>query len=328
MVIQPKYYNTIDSFRLIASFFIVILHVRYADLNLNFISYLRLSARWAVPFFFVVSGYFFASKINYSGKSYNLSSLKNIIVKMISIIIITTSIYYIINIISQNYEIKSGVLILGNYFHLWYPAALLIGFLFIWYLSTYDNYKFTILICTTILMYCLISDSYDVLLFNINIDYILGRTLSAIPFIFMGFYIYKNNISYNKFIGVLLIFGFILQYLEVEFLYVFFNYSKHDHQLLIGTILFVYSLFLFCLNSKILKGNIAKLGKDHSLFIYLYHPFVYFFIENLIFKKYSLKQIEYFSPIVVFALTIFCSIIIKKKLNNLHNFLSGNFMIN
>ena len=92
--------------------------------------------------------------------------------------------------------------------------------------------------------------------------------------------------------------------------------------------LFVYSLFLFCLNSKILKGNIAKLGKDHSLFIYLYHPFVYFFIENLIFKKYSLKQIEYFSPIVVFVLTIICSIIIKKKLNNLHNFLSGNFMIN
>ncbi|NJK98229.1 MAG: acyltransferase family protein [Bacteroidales bacterium] len=48
--------QTIDLFRLLAAFCVICIHVNYTSYN-SAIDILRLLTRWAVPYFFIVSGY-------------------------------------------------------------------------------------------------------------------------------------------------------------------------------------------------------------------------------------------------------------------------------
>ena len=51
-----------DAFRLLASLGIIILHVEYPNVPGDIAAGLRLMNRWAIPFFFIVSGYYLAGK--------------------------------------------------------------------------------------------------------------------------------------------------------------------------------------------------------------------------------------------------------------------------
>lgn len=55
--------NGIDLFRLIGAFFIMCIHAEYGKLNQEYVDNLRLFSRWAVPFFFITTGFFLGSKI-------------------------------------------------------------------------------------------------------------------------------------------------------------------------------------------------------------------------------------------------------------------------
>lgn len=55
--------NAIDLMRLIAAFSIMFLHTSLGAISVNNQEIIRLSVRWAVPFFFITSGFFFRKKI-------------------------------------------------------------------------------------------------------------------------------------------------------------------------------------------------------------------------------------------------------------------------
>ena len=48
---------TVDSLRLLATLEVIILHLTFTGLPVAATVLIRLQARWAVPFFFIVSGY-------------------------------------------------------------------------------------------------------------------------------------------------------------------------------------------------------------------------------------------------------------------------------
>lgn len=76
--------NVLDLLRFIGAFFIMTLHTSLGDLNDSIQQDIRLSARWAVPFFFCTTGYFIGKKIT----SQNLLSFASIqlnIIKLISV---------------------------------------------------------------------------------------------------------------------------------------------------------------------------------------------------------------------------------------------------
>ena len=54
---------TLDSLRLLATVEVIALHVTFTNLPEWVAVLIRLQARWAVPFFFIVSGYFFAQRL-------------------------------------------------------------------------------------------------------------------------------------------------------------------------------------------------------------------------------------------------------------------------
>ena len=55
--------NGVDLFRLVGAFFIILVHTDYYNLNNALSENIRISARWALPYFFICSGYFLYEKI-------------------------------------------------------------------------------------------------------------------------------------------------------------------------------------------------------------------------------------------------------------------------
>ena len=53
--------QSVDTFRLLAALGVVILHVEYPNVPNEIAIGLRLMSRWAIPFFFLISGYFLAA---------------------------------------------------------------------------------------------------------------------------------------------------------------------------------------------------------------------------------------------------------------------------
>src|SRR5512139_2740556 len=60
---QPPRNLSIDTFRLLAALEVVALHVQFDNLPALVAIALRLQARWAVPFFFIISGYFLGKRL-------------------------------------------------------------------------------------------------------------------------------------------------------------------------------------------------------------------------------------------------------------------------
>jgi surface polysaccharide O-acyltransferase-like enzyme len=83
----------IDLYRLIGAFFIMILHTSLGSLNIEFTENLRLLSRWAVPFYFMVSGYFIGLKI--VNKKLDFKKIEKNVSVLIGILFVTSNIYYL-----------------------------------------------------------------------------------------------------------------------------------------------------------------------------------------------------------------------------------------
>lgn len=317
--------NGIDLFRLIGAFFIMTLHTDYGNLDHVYVDMLRLLGRWVVPFFFITSGYFLSYKID--NKNLSFQKIQNNISTLITILIVSSTIYTIINLIKGDYFYHITPLLGGAYFHLWFIGSLLLGYIFIWYLYYIKKDKLLPIISIIIIILALLSNSYD-LFFGINLEFDgFYRFLLSIPFMYFGMFIVKKNVySISKMALIsLLIFGILLQILEHNFLKKSFNYLQLDHQFLIGTIFMTIPLFILSATINIKENKLTIWGKEYSLFIYLYHPIVYTFLNlfnKKIFPNYF-NFIQIFNPIIGFTLILLIAIISNRYFNKLYKLLIG-----
>jgi surface polysaccharide O-acyltransferase-like enzyme len=315
--------NGIDLFRLIGAFFIMCLHTSYGSLNQEYVDCLRLISRWAVPFYFMATGFFLGPK--FENNTLDFKRIEKNVSMLISILIVSSIIY--LPIAYRNGDnINSIINILtGSYFHLWFIGALIIGYIFIWYLFYLKKSKNLPYISVFILLLALFTDSYDQL-FNLN--YSLSSLLLSIPFMHIGIILSKKetNLISNKLLIGLVLLGFVIQFIEAELFLKLFNYNKYTHQFLIGTL--VTAVPLFILSSKInLKENrFSKWGKKHSLIIYLYHPIIYEIMRvvlNKVVPNYY-NDISVFYPIIGFALALTIAIMLDRFFPKIFAVLNGN----
>lgn len=317
--------NGIDLFRLIGAFFIVCIHTDYGKLNLEFVDNLKIFSRWAVPFFFVATGFFIGPKIE--NNCLEIKRIENNIATLISILLISSITYLPINL-GVHAEPTIETLLMGSYFHLWFIGALLIGYIFIWYIYFINMRKALPYISGILLFIGLISDSYDQF-FNTNIHFILYRTLLSIPFMYIGIRLSKTKkiLLNNNLLIVLSFLGFCIQYFEADLFFKLFHYEKNLHQFLIGTL--ICSIPLFILSSRlVLKESIlSNWGRFYSLFIYIYHPLVYTIVWKIAILLVPHQEIvlKQFSPFIVFSVTILVAIILNKYFPIFFKVVSGNF---
>jgi surface polysaccharide O-acyltransferase-like enzyme len=318
--------NGIDLFRIIAAFFIMILHAdSFGDLDSEYVNNFRLLGRWAVPFYFIVTGYFIEKKID--NRHLDFTKIQNNISKLITILIVSSLIYIPINIAKGRLFYQVDHLLTGSYFHLWFIGSLLFGYIFIWYLFFIKKNKFLPYIAVLLLLLAIITDSYDQFL-GLNISFNLFRFLLSIPFLYIGIVLSRKKASKvnKKVLFAILIIGIIIQLFEVNLLSQLFGYDKYLHQFLFGTIIIVIPIFILSSMIKIKESKLVKWGRQHSLFIYLFHPMIYLGLGVFIHKFFPnyTGTILMFSPIIGFIIILFIAILFDNYFPKIYKLLNGN----
>lgn len=320
--------NGIDLFRLIGAFFIMCLHTNYGNLSQESVDNLRLISRWAVPFYFIATGFFLGPK--FENGILDFKRIEKNVSMLISILIVSSIIYLPLDYIHGN-DINSIVNILtGSYFHLWFIGALLIGYIFIWYLFYLKKSKTLPYISIFILLLALFTDSYDQL-FNLNLNYSLSSLLLSIPFMHIGIILSKKetNLFSNKLLIGLVLLGFVLQFIEAELFLKLFDYNKYTHQFLIGTLLTAVPLFALSSKINIKENRFSKWGRKYSLVIYLYHPIIYE-IMRVTLNKFVPNYYDYISmfyPVIGFILSLTIAIMLDRFSPKIYGILNGNIQI-
>lgn len=161
---KNKDYTGIDSFRLVAAILIVMIHTsplssfsETGDFILT-----RVSARVAVPFFFMTSGFFLISRY-----SCNAESLIGFVRRTAVIYGISIVIYIPVNLYNGYFKsdyllpnIVKDILFDGTLYHLWYLPAAMLGAVIAWYLVKRFDYKAAFEAGVLLYLVGLFGDSY------------------------------------------------------------------------------------------------------------------------------------------------------------------------
>ncbi len=328
---KRKDYQTLDFIRIVASFFVVLVHVH---LPVPHAYYTMAWARFAVPLFYMINGYFLFEGAD--TKEARSSKIRKSLIK-IGRMTLFTIVYYIIS--------NSAVsLINGQTPFYWFtsvfsPKILTELILFnhtdffchiVWYLLAY-LYVLTILYLLA--KYDLIRRIWFLIPFLITINILLGEVvrlewfyqgnwlLTALPFILIGIYINQNpdflrNLSLPV-IWVLVLGGSLITFFESLF---------HPGQVLyLGSIPTALGLFILGIRSKLVwHPKISAVGRKLTIYIFILHCS----IRDIYYSVFGKPgwPLVYFFPLVIFILSAmggYLAFQLNKKIQSTRNKTSG-----
>lgn len=278
---------TIDTLRLLASLEVIALHVNYDNLPALAAVAIRLQARWAVPFFFIISGYFLARRLSNPGRSNVHSSVYRFIW-----LFVLWSLIYVPQVISEH-GVKEvfrrllfpSVVYIGEYFHLWFPSSLIFGFILLLFIFHYRLDRWLPLICLAIMVHILLAGSYNqVFALKFPFDFVIARHWVSIPALALGVWLFRRGpLSPGLAFGLAAL-GLVLQVLEAWYLQARFGISPYDHEILIGTLPFALGIASLAVSSLPFSEVplLSGWGRDYSLGIYLVHILIIFLAGKMI----------------------------------------------
>jgi surface polysaccharide O-acyltransferase-like enzyme len=334
-----KHLQGFDTMRLFAIFAVICIHTspynfsaeKYASDTLwavNFI--IDKLCRFAVPYFFIVSGYFFGKSLQ---KKPPLVVFKQYARRIFSIFVGWTVLYGIITETTLGSIIKNGFpgyvkafstdtvgfignhpilfLLQGSRLHLWFLPALIIALSIITYCVAAKKEKYVLYICAALYIFGLLAGVYSKspigisLHLNVRNGPFFGAIFTAIGWKLSG----RNTINFRIALYILLA-GMILQLTEAYFLARSFGIQKFDFSL--ATLPFGLGAFLLVLARPCLgKDSIIERYSSLTLGIYVSH---YLIFESLMPIRFWINPLIYDSIIsfVVLILSIFSVMILKK----------------
>lgn len=318
-------FNGIDAFKLIAAFFIVIIHTDYGS-SIGNSEYLHVTTRWAVPFFFMVAGFFLSRKQQQPILDIKLiaGSLK----KLTSIFIVASIIYAPVYIAQKGLSLPITILLTGTYMHLWFIPSLIVGYLGTWYISQFNSAKFSCCISLGILFAFLITSSYDTFLGR-NISIAIPRFLSSIAFMHIGAIVQSHLSILKKYQRTMLtcaLLGYIAQFLEYHFV---LRGIHNEYELLLGTIICVPAIFALSASIEMREGVLARWGSRHSLFIYVMHPMLILYLVPSL-RKIGLgdsSPVRLATPVIIFGICLATAILLHRLFPKLYMILNGEIAL-
>ncbi|MEO6520431.1 MAG: acyltransferase [Mucilaginibacter sp.] len=320
---------TVDAFRLLGAFCIVILHIpSFGDIPGNTITVINELCRWAVPFFFLVGGYYF--EIGFRSKP-EMTFLRRI--KSLLSIFFTSNLVYLVFTLLRRTEpiailLNTATFLIGTHDHLWFIGSMIFGYIFLWFMLEINAVKLLPYIAAAVLLIVLLTGGYAHFFLPDNVNFRFSRQLMSIPFLITGYLFSRYNLidRLKLWQGIILVLlGVALQALEQNLI---FKYSHNPavSDLLFGSFLYAAGMFILALKVPMPKNNlITKLGQEYSLIIYLYHPIVISIYFNLVIPHAKNKgQIALIlSPIIVFLITLGGVVILRKYFIGLYRLLTG-----
>ena len=169
---RNKEYAGVDYFKLIAAFLVIAIHTSplatYSETG-DFVL-TRIIARVAVPFYFMVSGYFLISRY-----AYNTDKLKSFLKKMVVIYGISIFLYIPVNVYNHYFSMEyllpnllKDIFFDGTMYHLWYLPASMLGAVIAWFLVRKVGFYKALLLTGLLYFAGMFGDSYYGLISGIS----------------------------------------------------------------------------------------------------------------------------------------------------------------
>lgn len=291
-------------------------------------------SRFAVPFFFVASGYFFGKSIK-KGKSPGglfLSYAK----RLVPIFLIWSAIFAFMPeswgvIYKRPYSYVGASLkniygwVIGDPFaflmngigiHLWFLPALVIGLAILAIFIKLKIERYLIPFAVLLYAFGLAAGSYAAVPYGIYTGFNTrnGPFFSAL-FLAIGFYLSKNEKtpSFKTALGITVL-GLALQSAEAFYLWDSFGFKMNWNNFLIGTVPLGAGAFLMALSKPLFGENIKikALGR-HTLGVYLAHPLVISLSYPFLNKILNAYLFQVLFPVSVYLLSALITIILLKN---------------
>lgn len=329
---KGKRNESLDVIKLIASFMVVFIHVNFYG---RFGEAVDAVARYAVPLFFSVSGFF---ALNADAKT-----IKKRVLKTLFLYLVAATLYHIFEIIltvhhggasavveyfsNRFLNVRSYILFFFfnvpfSYIHLWFLLAQIYVYL-IWLLiikfSVKDKVVFILSLCL-LFTHLLLGEFLSFFGKNISVFFVRNFALMGFPFFALGYLAnkYKNKLLKIKYpiLIVMLVLG------VVESIFSRFIFLKNE--LYIGSICCCFSLLVIAIKSeeKNMTKSLVQLSTT-STDIYLYHIIISSigsFVLNTIKFPITAHWFINIWPLAVICITIVFSLLkrfLKKKLKEL-----------
>jgi len=282
---------SLDLLKLLAVFAVIFIHLPASDLPRQVCNQL---ARFAVPCFFIVSGYLFASS-SATGRSAIENRIKRIMVPFLAWALFYAIVPpYITFGRSAALQTLGGhfhqiladpirFLLTGNAYHLWFLSSLVQGICLLWLFRSYANVKIGLAFGALLLGVALVADPYGALLLHHAWRLQAGPFLSTF-FIMLGAHFAESKVTGKPAAAGLLIGGgLLLHWMEVLFLQRYGGTPFYQQKLVFGTVLYAVGIFLLFLSHPAWgRGSaLAKCGTV-SLGIYAIHPYVMECLHRLV----------------------------------------------
>lgn len=337
---EKKQYAAIDVLKFVCALFVVTIHTApLMDISIEMNFFItQVMARLAVPFFFIISGFFAFSHIDFTKSwrdEHNLQYIKKYLMRILKLYIIWTIIYLPFTIrdgmqdgLSIAFIIRylRDFLLNGSYYHLWYLPGLILATSFVYFLWLRFGKKKTFI---TIVILYLIGSLYNI--FSANYldnsliafyDSIFMTTRNGLffgsIFVFLGAVLVEFNGYFHK--KTCLLAGgisFIAMVMEVYILKSlgFMHSLACMYLFLVPTIFF---LFQYLLQLDMIYKPFYKTLRSMSLLIYVVH-IIFVIMFNLLFPTWNSLTI-YIGVIILSCIFAYGIIWGSKRYPILRNF--------
>lgn len=316
---------SLNVIKCIAIFAIICIHCGFYNVSFKG-SVIDSLSRFAVPIFFLISGFF----SYYEDNNYAINKYKTRIIRLIKLYIIATLLYFafywmlgsftslndIINLFSLNacfnyiiFNLNPAVI------HLWFISALLYCYIFFYIIRKFsaDPKSLYVYIPICLFVSLLFGEFSHFFGLSLPIEFYRNFLFMGLPFFTLGYLIHdkRENLTTvlsNLDLFVMMILGLLFTILETAVV------GKHD--LYIGTIVFTLCLFIWCIkNPNRLDFKISGwIGQNLYSLMYILHIMVL-----TLWNMYGVN-LGYLNPFVIFIITAFISstiYVIENVLKNL-----------
>lgn len=282
----------LDLFKTISIFSVIIIHSKlFANQLTNeptmATAFVNQACRFAVPYFFIVSGYFLTNKLKQ--KNYQFSDLLNRLKPLGLIFLIWSAIYIILplnvqSLIEHGYikttywkcyviiESPIKILFSGTQSQLWFIPALICSQIFVFGIY---RYKKNIILPIAFILFVLgvLGGAYQTTSIGIHLPFDTRNGICfASIFIVLGILLKQAqvNVSMTKALLITLA-GFVGQLIESSYLYRYYDVPPTSIDFVFSTLPFGLGVMLLALSPTAFSQRyLSRLGQ-HTLGIYLIH---------------------------------------------------------
>jgi len=311
----------IDSFRLLAAACVMTLHVGdYPGFTPGVAGAITLSGRWAVPFFFMVTGLFLGAK-DTADRTLKPITRFLLIFPAASLALLPLCLWE--RGLRGTYAqcVSQSVFLWGTYHHLWFLGSMLTALLFVFLSDQLRLKKFLPACAVLFLVLFFLLDSYNPFS-TVGVSFV--RQMSGVPFLYLGMLIGRHRLEIPR-PWLWIVAGFSLQVAEAVLLHAWLGKKMTSHQMLLGTLPFALGMLGLArtVDSPRLRG-VAAWGRDYSLLLYIIHPcFIVLSAAGLAAVHAGQAWSDGLIVPLTFALSLAAAIGIKRLLPFLYSLLMG-----